>query len=92
MTSKILTKEKIDTLGLITVSILCGVLLGGGAMINALSLQTIPELSSELPALLKIQKAADQAVFCSYIGIGVIFLVQFMPKRKKKEEQPASAS
>lgn len=90
MTSKILSKEKIDTLGLIAVSILCGVLLGGGVMINALSLQTIPELSKDLPSLLKIQKAADQAILYSYIGIGVILLCQFIPKRKKAEAKSES--
>lgn len=92
MTSKILSKEKIDRLALIGFSVLCGVLLGGGAIIDTLALQNIPELSKELPTLLKLQEGADSAISYSYIGIGVICLAQFIPNRKKEEPQSASAS
>jgi len=90
MTSKTACEEKISRLAVNGISLLCGVLLGGGMVINALGLQNIPELSKELPTLLKLQEGADQAIFYSYVGIAIILLVELLPKRKKKEPQPST--
>jgi mannose/fructose/N-acetylgalactosamine-specific phosphotransferase system component IID len=69
---------------------LCGALIGGGWVINALALQNVPELASSLPDLIKIQQAADQASFYGYVGIAITLVIEFLLKRKKHAPQPAS--